>query len=92
MTKAEKQKLKQEWREKEKLAFSASLPIPQELFKQLFDYVDEQLQKKGCGHTLDITMGFLQNNNISPDVVLQWLNEYGGYCDCEVIMNVEEHF
>lgn len=92
MDKAEKKRLKQEFRKREKQEFIDSLPISQELFKQLFDCLDDRLQEQGCNHTLDITLEFLENNNIPTNNVVGWLNEHGGYCDCEVLANVEEHF
>lgn len=92
MDKAEKKRLQQELRKREKQAFIDSLPMPQELFKQLFDCLDERQEVQGCNHTLDITLEFLKNNDISTNTVVKWLNEHGAYCDCEVLANIEEYF
>ena len=84
--------MKQELRRKEKQAFEESLPMSRELFIQLFDYLDAKSEEMGCNHTLRITLEFLESKNVSPDTVVEWLNEKGGYCDCEVLANVEEYF
>ena len=92
MDKEEKKRLKLELRRKEKQAFEESLPMSRELFIQLFDYLDAKSEELGCNHTMRITLEFLESKNIPPDAVINWLNEQGGYCDCEVYGNVGEHF
>jgi len=40
-----------------------------------------------------MTTEFLKEKGIENiDKVGVWLNNNGGYCDCEVLMNVEEKF
>jgi hypothetical protein len=74
-------------------AFEASLPISRALFKGLFEYLDEQLENEGCDDTLRLTEQFLQDAGVvNIEEVLQWLRDHGGYCDCEVLANVEEQF
>ena len=63
-----------------------------EIFQELFDYLDEHLGD-GCDHSLTMTTEFLKDKGIENiDKVGVWLNNNGGYCDCEVLMNVEEKF
>lgn len=92
MDKAAQKKIKQELREKAKQDFVASLPMPVELFDELFDLLDERLEAQGCDHTLTITSAFLEEKGLSPKDTLEWMKEYGGYCDCEVLANVEDPF
>ena len=56
----------------------------------LFDHLDEELGVQGCDHTLRITNAYLDNRKLNTEVILPWLGEFGGYCDCEVLANVEE--
>jgi hypothetical protein len=58
--------------------------------KQLFDWVDAKLQDEGCDHTLRHSASFLRRRGIPEDEVIAWLEEEGGYCDCEVIANAED--
>ncbi|MGI6154077.1 MAG: DUF2695 domain-containing protein [Christensenellaceae bacterium] len=92
MDKAEQKRIKREMREKEKQAFIDSLPMSKELFDELFDRLDEKLDKQGCDGTLNITLEFLENKGIRASKVVEWMKKYGGYCDCEVLANVEDPF
>jgi hypothetical protein len=60
--------------------------------KELFDYLDENLKDNGCQHSLVLTEAYLKENSLPVNSVISWLNQYGGYCDCEVLANVEDHF
>jgi uncharacterized protein DUF2695 len=70
----------------------AKLPLPTPEMKQLFDWVDAKLQDEGCDHTLRHSVLFLRGRGIAEDGVIAWLEEEGGYCDCEVIANAEERW
>ena len=39
-----------------------------------------------------LTQQFLASRSILPESVIPWLGRYGGYCDCEVLDNVEERW
>ena len=66
--------------------------MDKEIFQELFDYLDESLGD-GCDHRLTMTTEFLKDKGIENiNQVAEWLNNNGGYCDCEVLMNVEEKF
>jgi len=34
-------------------------------------------------------MQFLMEKRLNMPKVMSWLNENGGYCDCEVLQNIE---
>lgn len=73
--------------------FESSLPMSRDNFKKLFDHLDTYLNDKGCDDTNSMTKTFLVQSKIEKvEEVLQWLAEKGGYCDCEVLANVEEQF
>ncbi len=76
-----------------KQEFEASLPMTRHQFKQLFDHLDAALNEIDCDDTLKITEAFLQEAGIANiPQVKEWLKNNGGYCDCEVLANVEEKF
>lgn len=61
------------------------------LLEDLFDYLDENLPTKGCNDDLSMTISFLKEHGAKNiDNVIAWLQSKGGYCDCEVLANVEE--
>ncbi|MFT3934114.1 MAG: DUF2695 domain-containing protein [Chitinophagaceae bacterium] len=73
--------------------FENSIPMSRDKFKNLFDYLDTHLNDKGCDDTNTLTKLFLSQSNIeNADEILNWLTKHGGYCDCEILANVEEQF
>jgi hypothetical protein len=86
-----KEKLKKAWRELERQKLTASIPMPPQGLRELFDHL-EQESESGCDHTLRLTTEFLQKCGLDVESVVPWLCEHGGYCDCEVLANVEGKF
>ena|SRR5579872_1788825 len=78
-------------RESEAKAMLTHLPLAIDQMKALFEYVDNKLEQ-GCDHSLTYTIKFLSEKNWPQVPVLAWMEEHGGYCDCEVIGNAEEVF
>jgi hypothetical protein len=54
--------------------------------------LDEKLATVGCDDKLRLTKQFANEQQISFEILEEWLGEHGGYCDCEVLANVEEQF
>ncbi|KMM74940.1 hypothetical protein ACP93_14145 [Xanthomonas sp. NCPPB 1128] len=69
----------------------AALPLPKETLWALFDYLNEALAD-GCDHSLRLTTQFLASRDVVPEAVIPWLGAHGGFCDCEVLFNVEERW
>lgn len=90
MNKAERKRLLKNWKDSEKQKFEDSLPMSREQFRELFDYLDEQLESNGCNNDFTWTTKFLNAHRILPAPVIAFLKENGGYCDCEALMNVED--
>jgi len=67
-----------------------NMPISFKDLAALFDHLDEVFGNEGCDHTPKITKAFLESRNLNTEEILPWLEEYGGYCDCEVLANVED--
>jgi uncharacterized protein (DUF2164 family) len=88
-----RKQIKKELREKAKLEFEKSLPISKENFTLLFDFLDEKLGEYYCDDSLKLTKEFLEEYKIvNVEKIENWLQENGGYCDCEVLNNVKEMF
>ena len=58
--------------------------------RPLFGHLDSELGNHPCDHTLRLTTAWLVANGHEPERVVPWLRENGGYCDCEVLANVED--
>lgn len=96
MDKEEKQRRKQilnDLKQKQQEEFEQCLPMERKLFENLFDYLDNNLEKNGCDDTNKLTVQFLEKKKLKNiETILMWLTENGGYCDCEILANVEEKF
>ena len=88
---ARKAGLKKAWKLQERQRLAASIPIPQRELRDLFDHLDRP-DLPLCDHSLRHTSDFLRQRGIEIEPVAVWLREQGGYCDCEVIANVEDKF
>ena len=59
--------------DKQRQSFKDSLPMDEELFWNLFDYVDEKLEiNDGCDHSLTFTREFLGKTKVDVESVLDW--------------------
>jgi hypothetical protein len=80
--------------EKRGASDEARMPISKPQLKALLEMVEQiALDDEGecvCDHTLNATRQFLRVKGLQEEAILTWLAEYGGRCDCEVVMNVGE--
>jgi hypothetical protein len=81
--------LTRELKDRERKAAESRMPLARDDLAALFDHLDEALSA-GCDHSLRFTRQFLIAHSLSEAVILPWLGEHGGYCDCEVLANVED--
>lgn len=93
MDKSKRKEIRNRLAEANLVEFKNGLPADESIFCNLFDYLDIQLSTKGCNHTTDLTRAFLVERGISNQAqVIEWLADNGGFCDCEVLANVEGLF
>lgn len=91
--KVRRKQIRDELRLKAKEEVEGSLPMTRERFKGLFDYLDSALQAEGCKDDLTLTVCYLRSIGTSNiDQITSWLNDNDGFCDCELLSNVEEQF
>lgn len=90
--KAKRHAIKQALHQAQQARFRATLPVAPELLLALFDFIDQQLDDSDCDNTLKFTMLFISQRGLETGSVIPWLESLGGFCDCEVLANVEERF
>ena len=88
--KPRQEELKRAFKHQERQRLIDSIPISHEDLRDLFDHLDRGGIE--CDHTFRETTSFLEARGLSVGRVTAWLREYGGFCDCEVIYNVDEKF
>ena len=89
MDKADKAQKLRAWRAKQRETSRTLLPLDDVEMKALFDMLDLSLQKQDCDHSRGLTDAWLRDRGHSLDVVHRWLDDNGGFCDCEVLANSE---
>ena len=82
--------LLQQHSDQQRRAALTDLPLPLSELNDLFDFLDLHMGESGCDHTLQGTRRFLQLRNLDADTIIPWLANSGGFCDCEVLANVED--
>lgn len=65
------------------------MPLEENELNELLDWVDAEIQRNGCDHTHRLTRTWLTEHGHPPTRALGALMALGGFCDCEVAMNVE---
>ncbi|WP_448625437.1 DUF2695 domain-containing protein [Geodermatophilus sp. URMC 64] len=55
----------------------------------LLAHVDSAVASDGCGLTRAATDAWAVRAGVDPARLHAGLEEYGGFCDCEVVMNVD---
>jgi hypothetical protein len=64
-------------------------PISPAALQLLFEYLDcAFMAGHDCDSTLAITEVFLRKHRLPVEPMIEWLEQNGGYCDCEVMLNV----
>lgn len=89
MDKKDKKKV---WKEEQKRNARSAFPLPETELTKLFNFVGSELEKHGCDHTHTLTSIWINNEGLSSAELLSWLEDTGGYCDCEVAANSYDHF
>ncbi len=70
----------------------ARMPFSPATYAELVWRLAERLEKEPCDAvSLRMTREILADMNIEVAGAVLWLRSLGGYCDCEVMMNVDTH-
>jgi hypothetical protein len=91
MDKQRKKELRRRWREGQRAETRAALPLPFDELKAMFDMLDTELSRHSCDRTRRLTRRWLEVHGHDADPVFAWLDQLGGFCDCEVLVKIEQH-
>jgi hypothetical protein len=80
------------WKEQGRQKAQAAFPLPNELLESLFASVEAKINKEGCDHSHRFTDSWVSEHKQPRDPILKWLEEHGGFCDCEVVANAQDHW
>lgn len=83
---------KKAWKAQQRQLAQAVFPISSELLQAMFEAVEAQVDESGCDHTLRFSRQWIAEQHQPEEQILRWLKEHGGFCDCEVVSNVFDHW
>lgn len=90
LSKAKKKSTAKVW----EAAQCADYVLSEEDVQKLFTYLEDQLGSSFCDHTLHYTEQWLKDNISTETIesVIAEINDMGGYCDCDVLLNCYEDY
>jgi hypothetical protein len=92
MDKHEKKQKRRQWQEEQRKKARTALPLPVQEMKAMFHALDRELTRQDCDHSRQLTIDWLKERQHDSEPVLAWLEQNGGFCDCEALANCEEAF
>lgn len=87
--KAERKRLKGEYLRAQQAESATRMPLERPQLEALLEHVDAVVAANGCDHTPAATDDWATREGIDLERLHEGLEEYGGFCDCEVLMNVD---
>ena len=87
--KARRKELKDAYVRADRAASAALMPLDRAHLQSLLDHVDAAVSSEGCDHTRRATDAWALDHGVELHPLHEGLEEYGGFCDCEVVMNVD---
>ncbi len=73
----------------ERASRAGLIAVDYEQLEELLDYIDEQLGEEPCDHTTRHAERWAESHGIDWAELAEGLREFGGCCDCEILLNVE---
>lgn len=83
---------KKAWKEEQRGLASNAFPLANQLLASFFEFVEASVDEEGCDHSRRFREKWLVVNRMSKEPTLSWLESNGGFCDCEVVSNVMQHW
>jgi hypothetical protein len=87
--KARRKQLRDQYKNAERAARSALLQLDYGQLTVLVEFVDARVMVEGCDHTTRHGEQWARENGLEWDHLTEGLEEFGGFCDCEIVMNCD---
>lgn len=89
LSKEEKKAMMKKWKAEQKKKYILS----KTQVKKLFTFLEKELGQEPCNHTMCHTEKWIKDNCKGKEKdIIREMQEMGGYCDCEVLMNCYERY
>lgn len=83
------------WKLGEKAKAQALFPLTDDQLASFFDKLEHRLDANGCRHDTRQAQAVIDAMALSDpeaNALLDWCCEHGGYCDCEIAANSQQHW
>ena len=83
------------WKEAERQKSRAEFPLNDTILESFFSGLETQLDRRECDHKINLSKSVIAELGLSSadaDALLDWCNENGGFCDCEILGNTQDHW
>ncbi|MCB1327849.1 MAG: DUF2695 domain-containing protein [Leptospiraceae bacterium] len=87
---SKKREFKRAYLKQQKVTRARSFALSQRQFSELQDYLQTKLEDSKCSGALRYSLGWEIAMNLPADSVLHSVQENGAFCDCEVLMNIDQ--
>ena len=89
----DRRRLKAAYKQAERAKARELLILDARQLEALLDLLDQIGAEEICDDSLRMTVAWAKENEVDPDALSASLGHFGGYCDCEVLANVDpQHF
>ncbi|WP_433045004.1 DUF2695 domain-containing protein [Dactylosporangium sp. CS-033363] len=85
--KARRRQLRDAYKNADRAAGAALMPLDAAQLQSLVEFVDGRLAAEGCDHSTRHAERWARDHGVEWDALRGGLAEFGGYCDCEVVLN-----
>ena len=93
--KTRKKELLESWKDSEKAKARARFPLPDESLNLFFEHLEAAVMRSGCRHDTQLAQDIIDRMKLKDDqanALLDWCANNGGYCDCEIAGNSQQHW
>jgi hypothetical protein len=88
--KARRRQLRDDYKKAERAARLSLLKLDRGQLAALIDFIDPRVEAEGCDHTTRFGEQWARENGVEWNDLAEGLQEFGGYCDCEIVMNCND--
>jgi hypothetical protein len=91
--KATRKALVRRWQESRREQARALFPLDDARLESFFDVLECLFMAQGCFHDIRHSLSVISAiglTNAEADSLLDWCNDHGGFCDCEILANTQD--
>ena len=94
-SKSDRKAILSAWKEGERAKARSEFPLADHLLVEFFYKMEGRMGNSCCRHSTVIAEAVAVEMGLSPDErdrLLDWCEDNGGFCDCEIVLNTAGHW